>query len=83
MAGRGTDIVTQDGVDELGGLFILGTEKHESRRIDNQLKGRTARQGANGETQFYLSLEDDLFLELLKMIFWRTKIIVNFPEFPN
>ena len=61
MAGRGTDIVTQDGVDELGGLFILGTEKHESRRIDNQLKGRTARQGANGETQFYLSLEDDLF----------------------
>ena len=61
MAGRGTDIVTQEGVDELGGLFILGTEKHESRRIDNQLKGRTARQGANGETQFYLSLEDDLF----------------------
>lgn len=61
MAGRGTDIVTEDGVDELGGLFILGTEKHESRRIDNQLKGRTARQGANGETQFYLSLEDDLF----------------------
>ena len=61
MAGRGTDIITQDGVNELGGLFILGTEKHESRRIDNQLKGRTARQGANGETQFYLSLEDDLF----------------------
>ena len=61
MAGRGTDIVTEDGVDELGGLFILGTEKHESRRIDNQLKGRTARQGAAGETQFYLSLEDDLF----------------------
>ena len=61
MAGRGTDIVTEDGVDERGGLFILGTEKHESRRIDNQLKGRTARQGAAGETQFYLSLEDDLF----------------------
>lgn len=61
MAGRGTDIVTEDGVDDLGGLFILGTEKHESRRIDNQLKGRTARQGAAGETQFYLSLEDDLF----------------------
>ena len=61
MAGRGTDIITEDGVNELGGLFILGTEKHESRRIDNQLKGRTARQGAAGETQFYLSLEDDLF----------------------
>ena len=61
MAGRGTDIMTEDGVDELGGLFILGTEKHESRRIDNQLKGRTARQGAAGETQFFLSLEDDLF----------------------
>ena len=61
MAGRGTDIITEEGVDELGGLFILGTEKHESRRIDNQLKGRTARQGAAGETQFYLSLEDDLF----------------------
>ena len=61
MAGRGTDIMTEDGVDDLGGLFILGTEKHESRRIDNQLKGRTARQGAAGETQFYLSLEDDLF----------------------
>lgn len=61
MAGRGTDIVTEEGVDDLGGLFILGTEKHESRRIDNQLKGRTARQGAAGETQFYLSLEDDIF----------------------
>ena len=61
MAGRGTDIIPEEGVDELGGIFILGTEKHESRRIDNQLKGRTARQGAKGETQFYLSLEDDLF----------------------
>ena len=61
MAGRGTDIIPADGVEELGGLFILGTEKHESRRIDNQLKGRTARQGAKGETQFYLSLQDDLF----------------------
>ena len=61
MAGRGTDIRPADGVEELGGLFILGTEKHESRRIDNQLKGRTARQGAKGETQVYLSLEDDLF----------------------
>ena len=61
MAGRGTDIIPADGVEELGGLFILGTEKHESRRIDNQLKGRTARQGAKGETQFYLSLQDNLF----------------------
>ena len=61
MAGRGTDIIPAEGVEELGGLFILGTEKHESRRIDNQLRGRTARQGASGTTQFYISLEDDLF----------------------
>ena len=61
MAGRGTDIITEDGVNELGGLYILGTEKHESRRIDNQLKGRTARQGANGITEFYISLDDDIF----------------------
>lgn len=61
MAGRGTDIVPEEGVEERGGLFILGTEKHESRRIDNQLRGRTARQGASGITQFYISLEDDLF----------------------
>lgn len=61
MAGRGTDIVPEEGVEERGGLFILGTEKHESRRIDNQLRGRTARQGASGTTQFYISLEDDLF----------------------
>lgn len=61
MAGRGTDIVPDEEVDELGGLFILGTEKHEARRIDNQLRGRTARQGNHGYTQFYISLEDDLF----------------------
>ena len=60
MAGRGTDIVLGEGVPELGGLHIIGTERHESRRIDNQLRGRCARQGDPGSTQFYLSLEDDL-----------------------
>ncbi|MDR2339699.1 MAG: preprotein translocase subunit SecA [Deltaproteobacteria bacterium] len=60
MAGRGTDIVLGPGVPELGGLFILGTERHESRRIDNQLRGRSGRQGDPGESVFYLSLEDDL-----------------------
>ncbi|MDR1044314.1 MAG: preprotein translocase subunit SecA [Candidatus Adiutrix sp.] len=60
MAGRGTDIVLGAGVPELGGLFILGTERHESRRIDNQLRGRSGRQGDPGESRFYLSLEDDL-----------------------
>ncbi|QPJ66162.1 MAG: preprotein translocase subunit SecA [Candidatus Nitrohelix vancouverensis] len=60
MAGRGTDIVLGEGVPELGGLHILGTERHESRRIDNQLRGRAGRQGDNGSSRFYLSLEDDL-----------------------
>jgi preprotein translocase subunit SecA len=60
MAGRGTDIVLGKGVAELGGLHILGTERHESRRIDNQLRGRSGRQGDNGSSRFYLSLEDDL-----------------------
>jgi preprotein translocase subunit SecA len=60
MAGRGTDIVLGEGVAENGGLFILGTERHESRRIDNQLRGRSGRQGDPGESTFYLSLEDDL-----------------------
>jgi preprotein translocase subunit SecA len=60
MAGRGTDIVLGDGVLEAGGLFVVGTERHESRRIDNQLRGRSGRQGDPGQTQFYLSLEDDL-----------------------
>lgn len=60
MAGRGTDIKLGEGVAELGGLFILGTERHESRRIDNQLRGRSGRQGDPGESRFYLSLEDDL-----------------------
>ena len=60
MAGRGTDIVLEDGVAELGGLKIIGTERHESRRNDNQLRGRAGRQGDPGESKFYLSLEDDL-----------------------
>jgi preprotein translocase subunit SecA len=60
MAGRGTDIKLGDGVKELGGLVILGTERHDSRRIDNQLRGRSGRQGDPGESRFYVSMEDDL-----------------------
>ncbi|KJR47754.1 Protein export cytoplasm protein SecA ATPase RNA helicase [Desulfosporosinus sp. I2] len=60
MAGRGTDIILGDGVPDLGGLHIIGTERHESRRIDNQLRGRAGRQGDPGSTQFFISLEDDL-----------------------
>ena len=60
IAGRGTDIVLEPGVDKLGGLHVLGTERHESRRIDNQLRGRSGRQGDPGSTQFFVSLEDDL-----------------------
>lgn len=60
MAGRGTDIKLGEGVAEMGGLHILGTERHESRRIDNQLRGRSGRQGDKGSSRFYLSLEDDL-----------------------
>jgi preprotein translocase subunit SecA len=60
MAGRGTDIVLGEGVADLGGLHIIGTERHESRRIDNQLRGRSGRQGDRGSSRFYLSLEDDL-----------------------
>jgi preprotein translocase subunit SecA len=60
MAGRGVDIKLGEGVKELGGLYVLGTERHESRRIDNQLRGRSGRQGDPGETRFYLSGEDDL-----------------------
>ena len=60
MAGRGTDIKLGEGVRELGGLCVIGTERHESRRIDNQLRGRAGRQGDPGESQFYLSLEDEL-----------------------
>jgi preprotein translocase subunit SecA len=60
IAGRGTDIVLGEGVPELGGLFVLGSERHESRRIDNQLRGRSGRQGDPGKTQFYVSTQDDL-----------------------
>ena len=60
MAGRGTDIKLGEGVKELGGLAVIGTERHESRRIDNQLRGRSGRQGDPGVTQFYLSMEDEL-----------------------
>ena len=60
MAGRGVDIKIDDRVRELGGLYVLGTERHESRRIDNQLRGRSGRQGDPGETRFYLSGQDDL-----------------------
>ena len=60
MAGRGTDIVLGEGIASLGGLHVLGTERHEARRIDNQLRGRTGRQGDPGSSQFFLSLEDDL-----------------------
>ena len=60
IAGRGTDIVLGEGVKELGGLFVLGSERHESRRIDNQLRGRSGRQGDPGTTQFFVSTEDDL-----------------------
>ena len=60
MAGRGTDIVLGDGVKEAGGLYVIGTERHESRRIDNQLRGRSGRQGDPGKSKFFLSLEDDL-----------------------
>ena len=60
MAGRGTDIKLGEGVEELGGLKIIGTERHESRRIDNQLRGRSGRQGDKGESRFFISMEDDL-----------------------
>jgi preprotein translocase subunit SecA len=73
MAGRGTDIRLGEGVDRLGGLFILGTNRHESRRIDNQLRGRAGRQGDPGSSQFYVSLQDDLLV----------KYGINDPEFEH
>lgn len=66
MAGRGTDIMLGDGVNELGGLYVIGTEKHESRRVDNQLRGRSGRQGDPGESRFIISLEDDMFRRFAK-----------------
>ncbi|TSC61705.1 MAG: preprotein translocase subunit SecA, partial [Parcubacteria group bacterium Gr01-1014_106] len=80
MAGRGTDIKLAQGVAELGGLFVLGTERHEARRIDNQLRGRSGRQGDAGESQFFISLEDDIMRifggERMKKLFER----LNVPE---
>ncbi|MFL8936292.1 accessory Sec system translocase SecA2 [Rossellomorea oryzaecorticis] len=66
MAGRGTDIILGSGVHQLGGLHVLGTEKHESRRIDNQLRGRSGRQGDPGSSQFFISIEDDMFRRFAK-----------------
>lgn len=66
MAGRGTDIMLGEEVHDLGGLCVIGTEKHESRRVDNQLRGRSGRQGDPGETQFILSIEDDMFRRFAK-----------------
>lgn len=78
MAGRGTDIKLGEGVRDLGGLCVIGTERHESRRIDNQLRGRSGRQGDPGESQFYLSLEDDLMKrfgsERIKAVFERMNL---------
>jgi preprotein translocase subunit SecA len=61
MAGRGTDIKLGPGVAEIGGLYVIGTERHEARRIDNQLRGRSGRQGDKGITRFFISLQDTLF----------------------
>jgi preprotein translocase subunit SecA len=83
MAGRGVDIKLGNGVTELGGLFILGTERHEARRIDNQLRGRSGRQGDPGESQFYISLEDELMRifggDTIKRILTTLKVDENDP----
>jgi preprotein translocase subunit SecA len=80
MAGRGTDIVLGEGVVELGGLHVLGTERHESRRIDNQLRGRSGRQGDIGSSQFYLSTEDDLMRLFGSDRIYKVMETFNFPE---
>ena len=83
IAGRGTDIILGDGVKDLGGLFVLGSERHESRRIDNQLRGRAGRQGDPGVTQFFVSTEDDLMRvfggERIAAIMDRLKVDENVP----
>jgi preprotein translocase subunit SecA len=83
IAGRGTDIVLGEGVKEVGGLFVLGSERHESRRIDNQLRGRAGRQGDPGESQFFVSTEDDLMRifggERIAAIMTRLKIDDEIP----
>jgi len=80
MAGRGTDIVLGKGVVELGGLHVLGTERHESRRIDNQLRGRSGRQGDAGSSQFYLSTEDELLRLFGSDRIYSVMDTFNFPE---
>jgi len=80
MAGRGTDIVLGEGVVELGGLHVLGTERHESRRIDNQLRGRSGRQGDAGSSQFYLSTEDELLRLFGSDRIYSVMDTFNFPE---
>ena len=80
MAGRGTDIVLGEGVVELGGLHVFGTERHESRRIDNQLRGRSGRQGDIGSSQFYLSTEDDLLRLFGSEKIYRVMETFNFPD---
>ncbi|MDP3012264.1 MAG: preprotein translocase subunit SecA, partial [Candidatus Hydromicrobium sp.] len=80
MAGRGTDIVLGEGVVGLGGLHVLGTERHESRRIDNQLRGRRGRQGDIGSSQFYLSTEDDLLRLFGSERIYRVMETFNFPD---
>jgi len=80
MAGRGTDIVLGEGVTELGGLHVLGTERHESRRIDNQLRGRSGRQGDIGSSQFYLSTEDDLLRLFGSERIYSVMQTFNFPD---
>ncbi len=77
MAGRGTDIKLEEGVDALGGLYVLGTEKHDARRIDNQLRGRAGRQGDPGESQFFASLEDSLFEKVNPEAMERVKKVVD------
>ncbi|MHC0036465.1 accessory Sec system translocase SecA2 [Pseudoneobacillus sp. C159] len=76
MAGRGTDIRLGDGVEELGGLYVIGTERHESRRIDNQLKGRSGRQGDPGKSRFFISLEDEMFKRFAEEELEKVKRIV-------
>lgn len=79
MAGRGTDIMLGEGVAELGGLHVLGTERHESRRIDNQLKGRSGRQGDPGSTHFFISIADEMMLRFAKedVLEWQKTLTAN------
>lgn len=80
MAGRGVDIVLEEGVQSLGGLYVIGTERHESRRIDNQLRGRSGRQGDPGESRFYVSLNDELMRIFGGEMVQNLMTKINFPE---